>query len=168
MPNEKSVNFGNESENSKSLDNRARGQCRVGLATRAHRVRLRGQQLKQSWIWDGEANDDAAMHGSAIFETGRNPRYMTMGQNELETPSLARNFRTAAKAGLPVPQSRDSADWGWVQHMHASLNDQGRAAVVIDTGAASPADRAMPAPTRRRLSACGSATATSSKASPLK
>ena len=29
------------------------------------------------------------------------------------------------------------ADWGWVQHILASLKDKGRAAVVIDTGAAS-------------------------------
>jgi len=29
------------------------------------------------------------------------------------------------------------ADWGWVQHILASLNPQGRAAVVLDTGAAS-------------------------------
>jgi type I restriction enzyme M protein len=32
---------------------------------------------------------------------------------------------------------KSSADWGWVQHMHSSLNDKGRAAVVLDTGAAS-------------------------------
>ena len=37
-------------------------------------------------------------------------------------------------AGFP---GKSSADWGWVQHMHASLSDQGRAAVVLDTGAAS-------------------------------
>lgn len=36
--------------------------------------------------------------------------------------------------GIP-PQS--SADWGWIQHMHASLLDGGRMAVVLDTGAAS-------------------------------
>ncbi|HYA42010.1 MAG TPA: N-6 DNA methylase [Syntrophobacteraceae bacterium] len=30
-----------------------------------------------------------------------------------------------------------SADWGWLQHMFASLNDCGRLAVVIDTGAVS-------------------------------
>lgn len=30
-----------------------------------------------------------------------------------------------------------SADWGWLQHILASLNDNGRAAVVLDTGAAS-------------------------------
>lgn len=38
------------------------------------------------------------------------------------------------KAGFP---GKSSGDWGWVQHMHASLNDSGRAAVVLDTGAAS-------------------------------
>lgn len=32
---------------------------------------------------------------------------------------------------------RSSADWGWVQHIHASLNERGRAAVVLDTGAVS-------------------------------
>lgn len=37
-------------------------------------------------------------------------------------------------AGFPGKQS---ADWGWVQHMHASLNGTGRAAIVLDTGAAS-------------------------------
>jgi type I restriction enzyme M protein len=30
-----------------------------------------------------------------------------------------------------------SADWGWLQHIAASLNDTGRAAVVLDTGAVS-------------------------------
>lgn len=37
-------------------------------------------------------------------------------------------------AGFP---GKASADWGWVQHVHASLNDNGRAAIVLDTGAAS-------------------------------
>ncbi len=32
---------------------------------------------------------------------------------------------------------RQSADWAWLQHIHASLKDKGRAAVVLDTGAAS-------------------------------
>lgn len=42
--------------------------------------------------------------------------------------------RFPAGAGFP---GKSSADWGWVQHMHASLNDKGRAAVVLDTGAVS-------------------------------
>jgi len=42
--------------------------------------------------------------------------------------------RFPAGAGFP---GKSSADWGWVQHIHASLNDRGRAAIVLDTGAAS-------------------------------
>lgn len=37
-------------------------------------------------------------------------------------------------AGFPGAQS---ADWGWTQHVLASLNDTGRAAIVLDTGATS-------------------------------
>lgn len=37
-------------------------------------------------------------------------------------------------AGFPGAQS---ADWGWAQHILASLNVTGRAAIVLDTGAAS-------------------------------
>jgi type I restriction enzyme M protein len=37
-------------------------------------------------------------------------------------------------AGFPGKQS---ADWGWVQHIWASLDKTGRAAIVLDTGAAS-------------------------------
>ena len=32
---------------------------------------------------------------------------------------------------------KNTADWGWVQHIWASLKDNGRAAVVLDTGAVS-------------------------------
>jgi len=32
---------------------------------------------------------------------------------------------------------KSSADWGWVQHIQASLTDTGKAAIVLDTGAAS-------------------------------
>jgi type I restriction enzyme M protein len=42
--------------------------------------------------------------------------------------------RFPAGAGFP---GKSSADWGWAQHMHASLNPVGRAAIVLDTGAAS-------------------------------
>lgn len=39
-------------------------------------------------------------------------------------------FRLGAPPGA-------SADWGWLQHMLASLNDRGRMAIVLDTGAVS-------------------------------
>ena len=42
--------------------------------------------------------------------------------------------RFPAGAGFP---GKSSADWGWVQHIHASLNERGRASIVLDTGAAS-------------------------------
>lgn len=38
--------------------------------------------------------------------------------------------------GLGFPPS-GSADWGWIQHMFTSLNDNGRMAVVLDTGSVS-------------------------------
>src|SRR5690606_6745398 len=37
---------------------------------------------------------------------------------------------------LGVPPA-SSADWGWIQHMYASLRERGRMAVVLDTGAVS-------------------------------
>ncbi|HQV34225.1 MAG TPA: N-6 DNA methylase [Calditrichia bacterium] len=42
--------------------------------------------------------------------------------------------RFPSGAGFP---GKSSADWGWVQHIYASMNAQGRAAVVLDTGAVS-------------------------------
>jgi type I restriction enzyme M protein len=38
--------------------------------------------------------------------------------------------------GIGSPPS-SSADWGWILHMYSSLNDGGKIAVVLDTGAAS-------------------------------
>jgi len=32
---------------------------------------------------------------------------------------------------------KNTADWGWVQHMYASINEKGKLAVVLDTGAVS-------------------------------
>jgi type I restriction enzyme M protein len=37
---------------------------------------------------------------------------------------------------VPMPPS-NTADWGWVQLIHASLNEEGHAAIVLDTGAVS-------------------------------
>lgn len=43
---------------------------------------------------------------------------------------------TYDRFGYGIPPA-SSADWGWAQHMFASLNDQGKMAMVIDTGASS-------------------------------
>lgn len=60
-----------------------------------------------------------------------NPMWMQDGYNGgfYENDSFGR-----FAAGYP-PAS--SADWGWIQHMVASLDDKGRAGIVIDTGAVS-------------------------------
>src|SRR3990170_3674805 len=36
-----------------------------------------------------------------------------------------------------IPPSNSTADWGWIQHMFASLNEKGKLVVVIDTGVVS-------------------------------
>jgi type I restriction enzyme M protein len=38
---------------------------------------------------------------------------------------------------FPAGSCGGKIDWGWVQHILSSLNDNGRAAIVLDTGAAS-------------------------------
>jgi type I restriction enzyme M protein len=60
-----------------------------------------------------------------------NPMWMQSGYNGgfYENDPFGR-FR----AGYPTA---NSADWGWIQHMLASMNERGRAGVVIDTGAIS-------------------------------
>jgi type I restriction enzyme M protein len=40
-------------------------------------------------------------------------------------------------ARFPAGSCGGKFDWGWVQHIYSSLNDTGRAAIVLDTGAAS-------------------------------
>ena len=43
---------------------------------------------------------------------------------------------TYGRFAFGIPPS-SSADWGWIQHMFASLQDDGKMAVVLDTGAVS-------------------------------
>ncbi|MBM3435868.1 MAG: SAM-dependent DNA methyltransferase [Bacteroidetes bacterium] len=38
---------------------------------------------------------------------------------------------------FPAGPPGGKIDWGWVQHIYSSLNEKGRAAIVLDTGAAS-------------------------------
>ncbi|GAB4480686.1 MAG: hypothetical protein Kow0088_22410 [Anaerolineales bacterium] len=59
-----------------------------------------------------------------------NPMWNQKFSTEVYENDLYERFRF----GIP-PSS--SADWGWLQHMLASLNEGGRMAVVLDTGAVS-------------------------------
>ncbi|MHB1434667.1 MAG: type I restriction-modification system subunit M [Thermoplasmata archaeon] len=83
----------------------------------------------------------------AIGDTLRNPKFLDGGtlrkfdavvanpmwmQKEYDAAFYENDPFNRFGAGYPTPTS---ADWGWIQHMVASLGDRGRAAVVIDTGA---------------------------------
>ena len=88
-----------------------------------------------------------------IGDTFKNPRFRAEKSGKLRTfdrvvanPMWNQNWFTEADydndeldrfpAGAGFP-GKSSADWGWVQHLHASLNATGRGAVVLDTRAAS-------------------------------
>jgi type I restriction enzyme M protein len=51
---------------------------------------------------------------------------------------------------LGIPP-RSSADWGWAQHILASLDDHGRAAIVLDTGAVSRGSGSRPSNKEREI-----------------
>jgi type I restriction enzyme M protein len=56
-------------------------------------------------------------------------------QNEFKEKDYDADELDRFPKGAGYPGNK--ADWGWVQHILASMNDHGRAAVVLDTGAAS-------------------------------
>lgn len=116
-------------------------------------LKLFGQEyIADTWAM---ANMNIIIHDMEgeieIGDTFKNPKFRNKGRlrtfdRVVANPMWNQNWFTEADydndeldrfpsgAGFP---GKSSADWGWVQHMHASLNDTGRAAVVLDTGAAS-------------------------------
>lgn len=84
-----------------------------------------------------------------LGDTMRNPAFKDMSGRLMKfdlvtaNPMWNQDFPTEVYKNDPyerfsygIPPA-SSADWGWIQHMLASLNDQGRMAVVLDTGAVS-------------------------------
>jgi type I restriction enzyme M protein len=115
--------------------------------------RLYGQELNATTF--AMARMNMILHGYsdariAIGDTFRNPAFEAAGaglkafdyvvanpmwnQDNYDDTFYENDPRHRFVYGTP-PKS--SADWGWVQHILASLNDTGRAAVVLDTGAVS-------------------------------
>jgi type I restriction enzyme M protein len=66
-------------------------------------------------------------YGESLYENDQWKRF--------ERPNGCPPLRPGEVYNGAAPSS--SADWGWLQHIAASLNDSGRAAVVLDTGAVS-------------------------------
>ncbi|GJL83261.1 MAG: DNA methyltransferase [marine bacterium B5-7] len=116
-------------------------------------LKLYGQEyIADTWAM---ANMNLIIHDMEgeieIGDTFKNPKFRHVGKlrtfdRVVANPMWNQNWFTEADydndeldrfpAGAGFP-GKSSADWGWVQHMHASLNADGRAAVVLDTGAAS-------------------------------
>jgi type I restriction enzyme M protein len=116
-------------------------------------LKLYGQEyIAETWAM---ANMNMIIHDMEgqieIGDTFKNPKFRNKGKlrtfdRVVANPMWNQDWFTEADydndeldrfpAGAGFP-GKSSADWGWVQHMHASLNATGRAAVVLDTGAAS-------------------------------
>ena len=115
-------------------------------------LRLFGQEINPSTFAMSRMN--AFVHRMeaeiALGDTMHRPAFLT-GDGRLQTfdlvtanPMWNQKFDAAAtyehdtyeRFGLGIPPG-SSADWGWIQHMAASLSSGGRMALVIDTGAVS-------------------------------
>jgi len=114
-------------------------------------LKMHGQEyIPSTWAM---ANMNMVIHDMEgeieIGDTMNNPRFKDGGklktfdivtanpmwnQKAFEQKTYENDEYERFTGGIP-PNS--SADWGWLQHMLASLNKTGRAAVVLDTGAAS-------------------------------
>ena len=116
-------------------------------------LKLYGQEyIAETWAM---ANMNMIIHDMEgqieIGDTFKNPKFRAAKSGKLRTfdrvianPMWNQDWFTEADydndeldrfpPGFP---GKSSADWGWVQHIHASLNRKGHAAVVLDTGAAS-------------------------------
>ena len=140
-------------ERERGFSNPRKGEGNTGKKTCAP-LKLFGQEFTpETWAM---ANMNMIIHDMEgqieIGDTFKNPKFRNK-QGKLRTfdrvvanPMWNQDWFTEADydadeldrfpAGAGFP-GKSSADWGWVQHIHASLNAKGRAAVVLDTGAAS-------------------------------
>jgi type I restriction enzyme M protein len=83
----------------------------------------------------------------AVGDTIRNPKFIEGGRIKqfdkvIANPMWNQKFPqdifendTYNRFSFGIPPSNQSSDWGWIQHMYASLKDNGKLVVVIDTGA---------------------------------
>ncbi len=132
--------------------------CELDLAEREGRVakppKLYGQELTGSSFaiarmnmvihdMEGEIVRGNTMTNPKFREGGRLKRFDIVVTNPMWNQDNFDPEETYDKdpldrfSGRGGPAPRQSADWAWLQHIHASMKDKGRAAIVLDTGAAS-------------------------------
>jgi len=81
-----------------------------------------------------------------IGDTLRNPKFLVNGKLKqfdkvIANPMWNQKFPAEVfendsynRFSFGIPPSSQSSDWGWIQHMYASLKENGKLVVVIDTG----------------------------------
>lgn len=122
-----------------------------GSNTTAQPLRFFGQETlpstfaiakMNSFIHDMEAQialNDTMTRPAFLNEGGSLRKFDAVTANPMWNQDFAQSvYENDAyhRFGLGYPPS-SSADWGWIQHMFTSLKDNGRMAVVLDTGAVS-------------------------------
>jgi type I restriction enzyme M protein len=124
---------------------------RLRLPSRVAPLKLYGQEINTATF--AMARMNAFIHDMeadiAVGDTMHRPAFTTadgrLRQFDMvaANPMWNQNFPISTYEHDPHERFRlgappaSSADWGWVQHMVASLKDVGRMAVVLDTGAVS-------------------------------
>ncbi len=92
---------------------------------------MEGEIVRGNTMTNPKFTDDSKLKGFDVVVTNPMWNQDNFDPSQYENDPLE---RFTDRGGF-APGS--SADWAWLQHVAASLNEQGRAAVVIDTGAAS-------------------------------
>ena len=120
-----------------------------GEATNVSPLRFYGQEINpttfamarmNAFIYDMEAEiaiGDAMNRPAFTNADGSLRRFNKVTANPMWNQNFAvttYEHDTYGRFSNGIPPA-SSADWGWAQHMFASLNDRGKMAMVIDTGA---------------------------------
>jgi type I restriction enzyme M protein len=123
---------------------------RLRLPSEVAPLRLFGQEINSSTYAIARMN--AVIHEMeaevALGDTMNNPRFTDSGKLQrfdlvTANPMWNQDFPVSTYENDPFDRfgrgtpPASTADWGWVQHMLHSLDDEGRMAVVLDTGAVS-------------------------------
>lgn len=124
---------------------------KYGLSTKVKPLKFYGQEFLHTTYAMAKMNSFIHQMESeiALGDTMNRPAFLTSSgalkkfDIVLANPMWNQDFQqsvyendTYNRFGYGYPPS-SSADWGWIQHMLASMSDKGRMAVVLDTGSVS-------------------------------
>ncbi len=124
---------------------------KYGADTQVAPLRFYGQEINHAtvamsrmnvFIHDMEAEirlGDTMNRPAFLTDDGRLQQFDKVRANPMwnqDFPLATYEQDSYGRFGYGIPP-KSSADWGWIQHMFASLKDGGKMAVVLDTGAVS-------------------------------